>query len=237
MIPLFSLSLHPLLCPVFYFDMKRLITLTTLVIATWVFSLTTAAQTYTNEYPKELQKIAHKWVKKGAWKNGFTKAVPAPVVNEVEFYLQYNKNPEPWKQLFEWLQKTDLLALPSGKQPIPGTSLIVSVEDTENRYAPADLEAGKGSESHWQNIDVMYVVRGKEGFCRLDHDTSKPNIEYNLKKDRMEYQYDATKLEHFESIEGTFNIMFPCDWHIAKVQTQESDQHLRVLVIKMKVAM
>lgn len=237
MIPLFSLSLHPLLCPVFYFDMKRLITLTTLVIATWVFSLTTAAQTYTNEYPKELQKIAHKWIKKGAWKNGFTKAVPAPVVNEVEFYLQYNKNPEPWKQLFEWLQKTDLLALPSGKQPIPGTSLIVSVEDTENRYAPADLEAGKGSESHWQNIDVMYVVRGKEGFCRLDHDTSKPNIEYNLKKDRMEYQYDATKLEHFESIEGTFNIMFPCDWHIAKVQTQESDQHLRVLVIKMKVAM
>lgn len=237
MIPLFSLSLHPLLCPVFYFDMKRLITLTTLVIATWVFSLTTAAQTYTNEYPKELQKIAHKWIKKGAWKNGFTKAVPAPVVNEVEFYLQYNKNPEQWKQLFEWLQKTDLLALPSGKQPIPGTSLIVSVEDTENRYAPADLEAGKGSESHWQNIDVMYVVRGKEGFCRLDHDTSKPNIEYNLKKDRMEYQYDATKLEHFESIEGTFNIMFPCDWHIAKVQTQESDQHLRVLVIKMKVAM
>lgn len=217
--------------------MKRLISLTTLVIATWVFTLTTSAQTYTNEYPKELQKIAHKWVKKGEWKNGFTKAVPAPIVNEVEFYLQYNKNPEQWKQLFEWLQKTDLLALPSGKQPIPGTSLIVSVEDTENRYAPADLEAGKGSESHWQNIDVMYVVKGKEGFCRLDHDSSKPNIEYNLKKDRMEYQYDASKLEHFVSIEGTFNIMFPCDWHIAKVQTQESDQHLRVLVIKMKMAM
>lgn len=217
--------------------MKRLITLAVLAIATLVLSLTVSAQTYTNQYPKELQKIAHKWVKKGEWKNGFTKAVPAPIVNEVEFYLQYNKNPEQWKQLFEWLQKTDLLALPSGKQPIPGTSLTVSVEDTENRYAPADLEAGKGSESHWQNIDVMYVVKGKEGFCRLDHDSSKPNIEYNLKKDRMEYQYDAAKLEHFESIEGTFNIMFPCDWHIAKVQTQEADQHLRVLVIKMKMAM
>ena len=217
--------------------MKRLFTLVALAIATLVLSLSASAQTYTNQYPKSRQRIAHKWVKKGEWKNGFTKAVPAPIVNEVEFYLQYNKNPEQWKQLFEWLQKTDLLALPSGKQPIPGTSLIVSVEDTENRYAPADLEAGKGSESHWQNIDVMYVVKGKEGFCRLDHDSSKPNIEYNLKKDRMEYQYDAGKLEHFESIEGTFNIMFPCDWHIAKVQTQESDQHLRVLVIKMKVAM
>ncbi len=217
--------------------MKRLYTLAALAVATLVLSLTATAQTYTNQYPKSLQKTAHKWVKKGEWKNGFTKAVPAPIVNEVEFYLQYNKNPEQWKQLFQWLQETDLLALPSGKQPIPGTSLIVSVEDTENRYSPSDLEAGKGSESHWQNIDVMYVVKGKEGFCRLDHDTSKANIEYNLKKDRMEYQYDAAKLEHFESIEGTFNIMFPCDWHIAKVQTQEADQHLRVLVIKMKMAM
>ena len=217
--------------------MKRLFTLAALAIATLVFSLSVSAQTYTNQYPKSLQKIAHRWVKKGEWRNGFTKATPAPIVNEVEFYLQYHKNPEQWKQLFQWLQQTDLLALPSGKQPIPGTSLIVSVEDTENRYSPSDLAAGKGSESHWQNIDVMYVVKGKEGFCRLDHDTSKPNIEYNLKKDRMEYQYDAAKLEHFESIEGTFNIMFPCDWHIAKVQTQESDQHLRVLVIKMKVAM
>lgn len=217
--------------------MKRLFTLAALAFATLVFSFSVSAQTYTNQYPKSLQKIAHRWVKKGEWRNGFTKATPAPIVNEVEFYLQYHKNPEQWKQLFQWLQKTDLLALPSGKQPIPGTSLIVSVEDTENRYTPSDLAVGKGSESHWQNIDVMYVVKGKEGFCRLDHDTSKPNIEYNLKKDRMEYQYDAAKLEHFESIEGTFNIMFPCDWHIAKVQTQESDQHLRVLVIKMKVAM
>ncbi len=217
--------------------MKRLFTLAALAVTTLVLAHTVSAQTYTNQYPKDLQKIAHKWVKKGEWRNGFTKAVPAPVVNEVEFYLQYNKNPEQWQQLFRWLQETDLLALPSGKQPIPGTSLIVSVEDTENRYSSADLAAGKGSESHWQNIDVMYVVKGKEGFCRLDHDSSSPNIEYNLKKDRMEYKYDAAKLEHFESIEGTFNIMFPCDWHIAKVQTQEPDQHLRVLVIKMKMAM
>lgn len=217
--------------------MKKLLIMAALVVTSLMFSMNASAQTYTNQYPKDLQKIAHKWVKKGEWRNGFTKAVPAPIVNEVEFYLQYHKNPQQWKQLFEFLQKTDLLALPSGKQPIPGTELVVSVEDTENRYSPGDLEAGKGSESHWRNIDFMYVVKGKEGFCRLDHETSAQNIEYNVKKDRMEYKYDAQKLEHFESIEGTFNIMFPCDWHIAKVQTQEADQHLRVLVIKMKVEM
>lgn len=192
------------------------------------------AQTYTNQYPKELQKIAAKWVKKGEWKNGFTKAVPAPMVNQVEFYLQYQKNPKQWQQLFEWLEKTDLLAIPAGKQPIPGTDLTVSVEDSENWCSEDDLKAGKGSESHWQKIDFMYVVKGKEGFCRLDHETSTPNIEYVAKKDRMEYTFDASKLEHIESIDGTFNIFFPCDWHVAKVKTQAESQKLRVLVVKMK---
>ncbi len=217
--------------------MKRYLKVSLIVLATFVMSANASAQTYTNHYPRELQKIATKWMKKGEWKNGFTKAVPAPMVNAVEFYLQYNKNPEQWKQLFEWLEKTDLLAIPAGKQPIPGTDLVVSVEDSENWCSENDLKVGKGSESHWQKIDFMYVVKGKEGFCRLDHDTSTPNIEYLAKKDRMEYKFDADKLEHIESIDGTFNIFFPCDWHVAKVKTNDPSQKIRVLVVKMKMAM
>lgn len=217
--------------------MKTIMKLAATAVTAFMLHLGANAQTYTNQYPKELQKIAHKWVKKGEWKNGFTKAVPAPTVNEVEFYLQYNKNPEQWQKLFQWLQNTDLLAIPGGRQPIPGTNLTVSVEDSENWCSQADLEAGKGSESHWQKIDFMYVVKGREGFCRLDHETSKPNIKYLAEKDRMEYTFDASRLEHFENIEGTFNIMFPCDWHVAKVKVDAPSQKLRVLVVKMEVAM
>lgn len=107
-----------------------------------------SAQTYTNNYPKALDKIAAKWMKKGEWKNGFTKAVPAPTVNVTEFYIQYHKNPQQWKALFEWLENTDLLTIPGGRQTIPGTSLTVSVEDSENWCSDADLKDGKGSESH-----------------------------------------------------------------------------------------
>lgn len=210
--------------------MKRL-AISAFLLATSLFAMQATAQTYTNHYPKELQKIAAKWAKKGEWKNGFTKAVPAPTVNLTEFYLQYNKNPEQWKSLFRWLEETDLLAIPAGKQPIPGTNLTVSVEDSENWCSLDDLKAGKGSESHWQKIDFMYVVKGTEGFCRLDHETSTPKADY--KKDRLEYNFQADKLEHFQSIPGTFNIMFPCDWHVAKVKTNEDSQKLRVLVIKM----
>lgn len=211
--------------------MKRI--LTTLALCGLV-GLSAGAQTYTNEYPKDLQKLAAKWVKRGEWKNGFTKAVPADNVNLVEFYIQYQRNPEQWKALFKWLQENDLLSVPSGRIPIPGTKLTVSVEDSENWCSEQDLKAGKGSESHQQKIDFMYVVKGTEGFCRLDHDTSTPNNTYTLEKDRWEYNFDADRLERFVSVPGTFNIMFPCDWHIAKVKTQEGDQKLRVLVVKVK---
>lgn len=206
-----------------------------IIIALLMISIGVNGQKYTNDYPSQLKKIAARWVKKGEWKNGFTKAVPAPTVNLVEFYLQYHKNPKQWQDLFKWLEDTDLLSLPSGKQPISGTNLTVSVEDSENWCSDDDLKAGKGSESHYENIDFMFVVNGKEGFCRLDHETSVPKADY--RKDRVEYTFDASRLERFESIPGTFNIMFPCDWHIAKVKTSESSQKLRVLVVKMKNVM
>ena len=188
------------------------------------------SQTYTNEYPKELTKLAQKWVKKGGWRNGFTKASPAPTVNQVEFYLQYHRNPEQWNALFKWLQDTDLLAIPAGRTPIPETTLTVSVEDGDNWCSQDDLRQGKGSESHYQKIDFMYVVSGTEGFCRLDHETSHPLADY--KPDRLEYAFEYDRLEQFTSVPGTFNIMFPCDWHVAKVKTTAASQRLRVLVIK-----
>ena len=209
--------------------MTRLIK--TAIMAAALCSQGVSAQTYTNAYPKALNKIAAKWMKKGEWKNGFTKAVAAPTVNVTEFFLQYHKRPAQWQALFRWLEETDLLAIPGGKHSIPGTSLTVSVEDSDNWCSEADLKAGKGSESHWQKIDFMYVVKGKEGFCRLDQDTSTPKGQY--KPDRLEYTFEADRLERFESIDGTFNIFFPCDWHVAKVKTSAASQKIRVLVVKM----
>lgn len=206
--------------------MKRV----TLMVVAMMMAMAASAQTYTNEYPKEMTQLAKRWVKKGAWRNGFTKAVPAPTVNEAEFYIQYNRNPEQWQAVFKWLQETDLLAIPAGRTPIPGTTLTVSVEDGDNWCSQDDLRKGKGSESHYQKIDFMYVVKGTEGFCRLDHETSKPLSDY--KPDRLEYLFEYDRLQQFTSIPGTFNIMFPCDWHVAKVKTTAQSQRLRVLVIK-----
>lgn len=185
---------------------------------------------YTKQFTDtKLVKKAAKWASKGKWKNGFTKAEPDQSVNLTEFYVQYNKNKELWQQLFNWLEATDLTAIPAGKHNIEGTSLVASVEDSHND----PLEKRK-SESHRQNIDFMILVKGTEGFLRLDHKTSTENTEY--KPDVVRYAYDASKAEFIELNEGHFVIMFPDDWHVAKVQTKKDNQDIRVIVVKMPVA-
>ena len=89
---------------------------------------------YTQYYGNnpQLIKEAEAWAASGVWQNGFTKARPHHSVNLVDFYLQYQKNPEQWKALFDYLAKTDLLSIPGGKHKIPGSSLTISVEDSKN---------------------------------------------------------------------------------------------------------
>ena len=66
---------------------------TLLALATWSISLSLNAQGYYTKYcaDKQLQKQAKAWLKKGEWRNGFTKADAHETVNAVEFYTQYKK--------------------------------------------------------------------------------------------------------------------------------------------------
>ena len=190
--------------------------------------LQAAAQTgyYTREFSdRKLVKASRKWLERGEWQNGFSKARPHHTVNATAFREQYQKNPEQWKALFRWLAQTDLLAIPGGKHPIEGTSLVASVEDSQN----GPLEK-RNSESHYHHIDFQYVVKGVERFGIIDHVTSKPKDKY--KPDVIHYNYDAKLARFYDSAPDEFFIFFPCDWHIAKINNDTDDQNIRVIVIK-----
>ena len=181
---------------------------------------------YTREYnDKKLVKTAKKWLKQGDWRQGFTAADPHESVNVVDFYLQYQRNPEQWKALFQYLAKTDLLALEKGKHEIPGSDLVISVEDSQN-----GLLEKRNSESHYLNIDFQYCVRGVERFGIIDHVTSTPKDKY--KKDVIHYNYDKERALFYDSTPDKFFIFFPGDWHIAKVNNDTDNQDIRVCVIK-----
>lgn len=198
-----------------------------LLLCLVLLPLSASAQTYTSVYSPSEQKAARQWMKGGEWRNGFTKAAPDKTVNAVDFKTQYEKNPEQWKALFMWLQQTDLLALEKGKHPIPGTTMVASVQDDTNK----PLEK-RNSESHRTHIDFQYVVSGTEGFAIIDHDSSVPNCEYDAKKDVIHYDYAKDKTMFFKSRKGKFNIFFPGDWHIAKVQLSKKNKPFRVIVVK-----
>ena len=182
---------------------------------------------YTQYYgdKPELIKEAKAWAESGIWRNGFDKAKPHSSVNLVDFYLQYQKNPQQWQALFDYLAKTDLQSIPKGKHKIPGSDLVVSVEDSKNE----PLEKRR-SESHNKHIDFQFVVKGTERFGVIDHYTSTPNCKY--RPDVIHYDYAPQKARFYDSNPGEFFIFFPRDWHIAKVATDGEDQTIRVIVIK-----
>lgn len=197
------------------------------VVAALLMAVTAAGQEgyYTKSYPAKTAKEAKKWLKKGEWRHGFDKADADASVNVAEFYAQYQKNPMQWEALFRWLANTDLLTISKGKHPIEGTTLVASVEDSYNE----PLEK-RGSESHYHHIDFQYVVKGTERFGIIDHVTSKPNCKY--RPDVIHYDYSLDRTRFIDSRNDRFLIFFPCDWHIAKVNTDKADQNIRVIVIK-----
>lgn len=201
---------------------------TLLFFAALIMTLGVAAQgVYTRQCEdKALQKKAAKWMKKGKWRNGFAAAAPHESVNAVDFYEQYRKNTAQWEAMFRWLATTDLQNIEKGKHPIEGTTLVASVEDSEN--GPL---AKRRSESHYKHIDFQYVVKGTERFGIIDHETSKPNSKY--RPDVIHYEYDVQKARFYDSTPDKFFVFFPDDWHIAKVQTDKADQTIRVVVVKL----
>ena len=185
------------------------------------------AQYYTREFnDRSLSKKAHVWLNTGVWRHDFQKASPHRSVNICEFYMQYSKNTSQWTALFRWLADTDLLTIPAGKYPIVGTTLVASVEDSQN--GPLGK---RNSESHYHHIDFQYVVKGVERFGIIDHLTSVPKDMY--KPDVIHYNYNVTKTRFYDSNPKEFFLFFPSDWHIAKIESPKSkDQNIRVVVVK-----
>jgi YhcH/YjgK/YiaL family protein len=189
-----------------------------------ILMLTLVALTISAQSSKE----ARQWLKQGEWRNGFTKAKPHKTLNIDEFKSQYQKNTAQWNTLFSWLRDTDLENIPKGKHPIPNSTLVASVEDSEN----GPLQK-RNTESHKKKIDFQLVVRGTEGFALLDHASSTVSVPYDDKKDVMRYNYDLSRTHFFNVKGGQFVVFFPSDWHIAKVETKKKDQSIRVIVVKM----
>ncbi len=126
-----------------------------------------------------------------------------------------------FKQAFDFLQNTDLLALPLGKMELNGSDLFVNVVEVVGKSA---IEAQM--ETHIRYIDIQVPVTATETMGWIATSQLKQTTqEYNSEKDVAFFADEATNFIHVQP--GEFAVFFPEDGHQPGIAT---GQHKKVIV-------
>ncbi|HTX89937.1 MAG TPA: YhcH/YjgK/YiaL family protein [Anaerolineales bacterium] len=138
--------------------------------------------------------------------------------------LYENSSPR-LREAFEYLQRTDLSALPVGRQEIDGQNMYAMVQE----YSPKPPEGGRW-EAHRLYIDLQYLVSGKEqiGFAPIGR----------LAPGEYDPARDFTPLEGRGDLltvsAGEFMLLFPEDAHMPGLAAGAPGP-VRKVVVKIKV--
>ena len=108
------------------------------------------------------------------------------------------------KQAFEWLAKTDLMALEVGKHPIDGEDIFINVMERELKTkADAKLEV------HNVYADIQVLIKGeKECFGWSERkDLKMPQSDFDTEKDVQ--LFDDESQTYYTIVSVTFTILKP----------------------------
>jgi YhcH/YjgK/YiaL family protein len=132
-----------------------------------------------------------------------------------------------FKRAFDYLQQTDLVALPNGKHEIDGENMFVIVQEYDTK-----MKDQAKWESHRRYIDLQYVIKGVEqiGYAHLD--TLTPSTAYDSEKD---VAFFLGKGDFAHVPEGSFMILFPEDAHMPCIAI-DTPALVKKAVVKIRVA-
>jgi len=127
----------------------------------------------------------------------------------------------------DFLQQTDLRALPDGRHELDGDRLYAMVQ----RYQPKS-ETEAVWEAHRKYIDVQYIVEGRErmGYTYLRNELAVRQA-YDAQKDFA--FYDATG-DLLEVPAGSFVLFMPHDVHAPGLTTEPPAASPRVCKVVVK---
>jgi len=112
-----------------------------------------------------------------------------------------------FKQAFDFLCKTDLVALPLGKMELDGKNLFVNVVEIAGKTA----DVAK-METHNQYIDIQVPISAVETMgWRAENNLSQILDGYNVEKDITFFADKATNFIVVQPFE--FAVFFPTDGH------------------------
>ena len=122
---------------------------------------------------------------------------------------------------FDFLNHTDLTALPVGRIDLEGDHVYVLVQE----YTTKPLEEGKW-EAHRRYLDVQYMLSGCERIDFALLDTMKLG-EYFPEKD---FQAMSGSGNALNVVEGSFVVFFPQDAHMPGLTVDAHSQVKKVVV-------
>lgn len=130
-----------------------------------------------------------------------------------------------FKQAFDFLRNTDLVALPVGKMELDGKNLFVNVVDAEGRTP----DVAK-METHNKYIDIQVPVSAPETMGWIAGKKLKQVTEpYNVDKD---VSFFADKASNFIVVQPLeFAVFFPTDGH----QPQIFEGTVKKIIVKVLV--
>ena len=143
------------------------------------------------------------------------------ILDTLENYHLYQSINERIAKGFDFLLRTDLEAIPSGKHDIEGDTIFALVQEYQTKpLAECKLE------SHKKYIDIQYVIRGEE-YMGVTAQNNQKILEVNEDKDYTFYE-GTTSLVRVSK--GMFTIIFPDDLHQPCVQTELASEVKKVVI-------
>lgn len=153
--------------------------------------------------------------------------VPDESINNEEFDMQYELNPERWEKAFEFLRDTDLKSVAKGRYELEGKDLYASIDE----YITKNEEDAR-FESHCIYADIQYVISGEEQIGVLPLDRTTITIPYDEEKDICFLTSPENNYRH--AAPDRYFIFFPQDAHRPCVR-KDDNTTVRKVVVKVKL--
>lgn len=96
------------------------------------------------------------------------------------------------------------------------------------------LENEYGYEAHRKNINIQYLIRGKEIINSLPLEYLKETKPYNKEIDAAFYEEEGAKPQELQLGNGYFAILFPQDGHMPQLCVSKPEK-VKKVVIKVKL--
>lgn len=134
-----------------------------------------------------------------------------------------------FSEAFAFLERAVKEDLPVGRYELDGNALFAMVQEYDT-----NPKSDNRFEGHLKYVDIQFVVRGQEAFEVIDRSIAVPACDYSEEKDVRFYANGEAELTGVLR-ESSFAVFFPHDIHKPGLAVQNKAQHVKKIVVKVRV--